>query len=106
MKKLTLIFITLLLSTTISKAEIFGHLGCGSFISACNKSDLNIDCQAQTFFVLGVLSTYSTEWDVTVGSAFDDQDNVKYALIKYCKNNPLKNTFDGAQDILMELMNY
>ena len=105
MKKLILIFITLLLSVTISKADdvnVFGLLGCGQFLSSCNKNDLEIDCQTQTFYAMGVISGLSVQSNTSL-SNFNNADNIKYALIKYCKNNPLKDTYDGAYNIFRQL---
>jgi len=105
MKKLILIFITLLLSVTISKADdvnVLGLIECGTFLSSCNKNDLAVDCQTQTFYAMGVISGQSVQSNTNL-SNFNNADNIKYALIKYCKNNPLKDTYDGADYIFMQL---
>ena len=102
MKKLTIILLTFLFSLSAANATVYGHLGCGKIVSACNKSDLNIDCQTQTFFVLGVLSGISTELETPLKGSWE-QEEIKYALIKYCRNNPLKDSYDAAVDIFKQL---
>ncbi len=32
-----------------------------------------------------------------------DQDSVKYAMIKYCRENPLHNTYEFAEDLFRKL---
>ena len=41
---------------SVSKENVFGLLGCGQYLSSCNSGDLTIDCQTQTFHVMGVIS--------------------------------------------------
>ena len=102
MKKLTIVLLTCLFSASAAKATVYGHLGCGKILSGCNKSELNIDCQAQTFFVLGVMSGISTENEMRLKDNLD-RDNIQYALIKYCRNNPLKDSYDAAIDIFWQI---
>jgi hypothetical protein len=78
-----------------------GHLDCGQFLSSCDNDLLDIDCQTQTFFVEGYLSGVSWEKDIPIREY--NQDSIKYALIKFCRANPLKLTHDGAISILQEL---
>ena len=78
-----------------------GHLGCGKFLSYCDKSMLNLNCQTQTFFVQGYLSAVS--WEMGVPVIDFNQDSIKYALINYCRENPLKDTQDGAVYILQDV---
>ena len=95
----------LLLSVNISKAyavDVFGLLGCGQFFSSCNSGDLTIDCQTQTFYVMGVISALAVKSSTEL-SNFNNSDNIKYALIKYCKENPLSDTHEGAEDIFKQL---
>ena len=102
MKKLIIALLICLFSVSAAKATVYGHLGCGKIISGCNKSENNIDCQAQTAFVLGVLSGVSTELEMRLKDNLD-QTSIKYALIKYCKSNPLKDSYDAAIDIFKQL---
>ena len=102
MKKLLLL--ALLFSVSIANADISGYLRCGTFLSGCDKSKLNIDCQAQTFFALGYISALSWEAGITFGEIIFNKDNIKYALINYCKANPLSDTHEGAEDIYKQLL--
>jgi hypothetical protein len=102
MKKIILIFIALFLSVSVSKANVFGLLGCGQYLSSCNSGDLTIDCQTQTFYAMGVISALAVE-SKTELSNFNNQDNIKYALKQFCRNNPLKDTYDGAFNIFYQL---
>ena len=92
----------MLLFMSTAKANIYGLLGCGQFLSSCKTNDLNIDCQTQTFYAMGVISALSVENQVVL-SGFNSQDNIKYALMQYCRNNPLKDTYDGAFNIFTQL---
>ena len=105
--KLVKIFIFIIIS--LSSTTLFGekrvgskgHLECGKFLNSCDGDKLNIDCQTQTFFVEGYLSGVSWEKDIPLREY--NQDSIKYALIKFCRANPLKLTHDGARSILQEL---
>ena len=78
-----------------------GHLSCGKFLTACNKSQYNIDCQAQTFYAMGFVSGATLGSKVLIRKF--DTASIKYALIKFCENKPLKDTNDGSIDIVKQL---
>ena len=78
-----------------------GHISCGSFLSACDSNLLDVDCQTQTFFAMGYLS--SVMWENDIPLTKFDSDSVKYAMINFCRNNPLKSTLDGTWTVLEEL---
>ena len=101
--KIIFIFITFFPSFVFAekKVQSVGHIGCGKFLSYCDKSKLSLKCQTQTFYVEGYFSGVSWEYSIPVRNF--NQDNIKYALIKFCRNNPLKDTADGAQNILNQL---
>ncbi len=100
-----LIFIIFSLYTSVVFGEkrtgVKGHLSCGEFLSSCDESKLDIDCQVQTFFAQGYLSAVS--WENSTPIEEYNQDSIKYALIKFCRENPFKDTHDGAISILQEL---
>jgi hypothetical protein len=54
------------------------------------------------FFVLGVMSGISTEKEIPLEGSWEQQD-IKYALIKYFRNNPLKDSYYAAVDIIKQL---
>ena len=87
---------------SVAKANVFGGLGCGQFLSSCNSGDLTIDCQTQTFYAMGVISALAVESQTKLPN-FNNQDNIKYALKQFCRNNPLKDTYDGAYNIFFQL---
>ena len=102
-KVFILIIVSLTSSTVFSEKRVGakGHLDCGRFLSGCDESKLNINCQTQTFYVQGYLSGVS--WEQSIRLEAYEQDSIKYALIKYCRENPLKDTHDGAVSILQQL---
>ena len=78
-----------------------GWIDCGKFLAYCDKDKLHLDCQTQTWWAMGWISGVVEVRD-TPTQKFDSK-GIKYALIKYCKENPLKRTYDGAYHIYMEL---
>ena len=105
-KLLVLLFSLLFLSSPSVFAEdtnLSGYIMCGTFLDACDKSKLNIDCQAQTFWTLGYISNQTYKQNIYISQNVFNQNNVKYALIKYCKENPFKDTHDGAENIFSQL---
>ena len=109
MKKLLSIICILLFSfnsslvLSDSTTNLSGYNGCGEFLSACDKSKLNKDCQVQTFWVRGYISSLLYEQDLMVPKTSLSQDTIKYALINFCKNNPFKDTHDGAEDLFNQI---
>ena len=95
----------LLLSYTNAFSEkgswVIGHYDCGQLLAHCDRSKRDISCDAGTLWVLGYIS------GMTIGSETltekTSSDSAKYALIKYCRENPLKDTADAAADIFREL---
>jgi hypothetical protein len=79
---------------------VSGHYTCGFFLNACDSG--NINCTGGTMWAKGYLS------GLTVGSDIPrekiDDDSLKYALIKYCRENPLKKTEDAVASIFRELI--
>ena len=55
-------------------------------------------------FAMGFILGASVIARVPIGQ-FIDINSIKYALIKYCKENPLRQTVDGTMHILEELRN-
>ena len=105
MNSIKIVFILFIFFPSFALAEkkvrSLGHLSCGKFLSYCDESKLQINCQAQTAFVQGYISAISWELDIPVKRF--PQDNIKYALIKFCSDNPLNDTQDGAINILKQL---
>ena len=78
-----------------------GHMSCGKFLSNCEKDKLSLNCRTQTYFVSGYISGVSWEYQIPMSDF--NKESIKYALIKFCRNNPLKDTADGANNILNQL---
>jgi len=105
MKKLIIFYIVLLFSIPISYAEdnyaVRSYLPCGTFLTSCDESSIN--CGAQQMWALGYISALSWTKNVDYPGSVFNADNVKYALIKYCKANPFSDTHEGAEDIFNQL---
>jgi hypothetical protein len=80
---------------------IYGSLECGRLLASCDKGKLEVDCQTQTFFVLGYITGKSV--GTRIQYTTKDQDSVKYAMIKYCRENPLQDTGAFADDLFRTL---
>ena len=110
MKKLILIFIILFSSRVYAiDALVKGRLDCGSFLSGCDSSLLQIDCQSQTIWAEGVitgLNIANTALENRKSHVGKDvsSDTIKHAIIKYCRDNPLKDTMDATLDIYNQLL--
>ena len=91
--------------TSFSFAEkdlwVIGQLECGKVLAYCDKSKLDLDCQTQTFFSMGVLTGLSLGTGIKYESK--SQETVKYAMIKYCRENPLHDTYQFAEDLFRKL---
>ena len=51
---------------------------------------------------MGVISALAVKSSTEL-SNFNNSDNIKYALKKFCRNNPLQDTYDGAVNIFYQL---
>ena len=81
--------------------SVRAYLPCGEFLTACDESTVN--CQAQEMWALGYISALSWSKNISYSEYVFNADNVKYALIKYCKANPFSDTHEGAEDIFTQL---
>ena len=105
MKKL-LFYGFLFFTTSIVNADqinAIGYLPCGQFLNFCEESKFNLDCQAQTKWAQCYISGVSWESNITFDGNAVNQDNVKYALIKYCRENPLKNVRSASENIFKQI---
>jgi hypothetical protein len=109
MKKLLRTFLIILftLASNVvwsnSTTNLGGYLGCGQFLNACDISKLDIDCQAQSKWVQGYISSITYRQDIYIAKSLIDQDSIKYALINYCRQNPFKDTHDGAENLFLQI---
>ena len=104
MKRLTTSLLIFLFSISSANAgTVSGYLTCGSFLDSCDKSKSDIDCWTQTYFAMGYISANAVEEDVSLSDDVFSTDNVKYALIKYCRANSFKDTHLGAVSIFNQI---
>ncbi|MDA9357496.1 hypothetical protein N9R34_01355 [Candidatus Thioglobus sp.] len=104
MKRLTTTLLIFLFSISSANAgTVIGYLTCGSFLDSCDKSKNDIDCWTQTYFALGYISANAVAIDISLSDNAIDRDNIKYALIKYCRANPFKDTHLGAVSIFNQI---
>jgi hypothetical protein len=109
MKKLHAIFFILFFSLNSSfvlsadTTNLSGYLGCGIFLSACDRSKLDLDCQAQTKWVQGYISGITYRQDLSIPKSSFRSESIKYAMINYCRQNPFKDTHDSAENIFTQL---
>ena len=102
MKKLLILLFSLLISFNSYAINVYGYISCGSFLNGCDMSKTHIDCQTQTYFTTGYISGLAVSEDKSFSESINT-DNIKYALIKYCRENPLKDTHLGAENIFDQL---
>ena len=52
---------------------------------------------------MGYISAQTYKNNIWISKNTFSRENIKYALIKYCRNNPLKDTHDASEDIFNQL---
>tara|TARA_B100001027_G_C16249515_1_gene323711 strand:+ start:799 stop:1011 length:213 start_codon:yes stop_codon:yes gene_type:complete len=69
---------------------------------------LHVNCQTQVSWVQGFIS--GTNWGASGNPSGNKNvgkgvtyDTIQHTIIKYCRNNPLKDTADAAVDIYNQL---
>ena len=105
MKYLIVVFFISFLNLSFANDKsigVDGHLKCGRFLSYCDQNKLQLNCQTQTFFVMGYISGIS--WTNSIPTTKLERDSIKYSLINFCRNNPLKDTHDGAIHIFKQVI--
>jgi|LWDU01.1.fsa_nt_gi hypothetical protein len=108
MKKLTLTFLiilfTLASNVVLSRDDtnLSGYHLCGNFLNYCENKK-NINCEIGTSWTMGYISGKTYMDDIWISKNTFDFENIKYALIKYCRDNPLKDTHDASEDIFNQL---
>ena len=76
------------------------HMECKKFLKYCEKNVYDYFCEAQAFFVQGMITGLNYErqdymWERNTQS----HTNIKYVTIKYCERNPDKDTVDASVHI-------
>ena len=109
MKKLLLSFLFIIISLTSNIAwtgdttNLSNYNTCGKFLKSCDLSKTGINCIADTFWALGYISAKTYSEGIYVSKNVFSVESIKYALIKYCRDNPLKDTHDASEDIFNQL---
>ena len=96
----TLFFLTYTNAFSEKRTWVFGYYECGQFLAFCDSGSIN--CNAGLLWAKGYLSGLTVGSDIPREKVSDD--SLKYALIKYCRENPLKNTEDAVASIFRELI--
>jgi hypothetical protein len=103
MKKITtLILLIGLLSFSSSALSYTSHAttSCGNLISFENDND-----DGGKNFITGWFFGFTTALNLVNNRSLPkfDLDSIWYSLVKYCKENPLDNSFDAALNVSAEL---
>ena len=100
MKKLLgIIVLGLLLSGNANSWNAKGHFECGELLS---RQDEVIVIEQVTAYVNGFISGVNYKTNSEVGKSATN-DAIFWSVIKYCKDNPLKDGADAAVDIYNQL---
>ena len=85
-----------------SKKRIWvsGYYDCGQLLASRDRG--NINCDGGILWAKGFISGMTVGSDTPREKVSDN--SLRYALIKYCRENPLKNTEDAAASIFRELI--
>jgi len=105
MKKKFLLFILIsLFITNFSYAStVTGYYQCGNVIKMDEDKNDFMKHRMVGWF-MGFYSGANWSNDFNTDNTLDD-DSIYYAMIKYCKENPLKDTADGSVEIYNKLTN-
>jgi len=102
MKKiLGIVVLTLLISSTAQAYLIRGKVDCGTILRLSKDNPILTDGM-MTAYVNGYITGRNYETDKMVGEGVSN-DSIYYAVLKYCKDNPLKDNGDAAEHIFQEL---
>ena len=102
MKKLFLfIFLSLIFCNVGFSYTIKGSVSCGTIISSYD-SEPALTNGMMTAFINGYFTGRNYEIDGDVGSGIDN-DSMFFALLKYCRENPLKKNYHAAEHIFQKL---
>jgi hypothetical protein len=101
MKKILPLLFTCLFMTSSSYASTsLGPMPCGKVISS-NDEGVDLLIYYNLGWIRGYISARNFENNRTIENI--DADSIKYALIKYCKDNPLMYSDDAANSIYSQI---
>ena len=100
MKKLLgILVLSLFLNGNANSWTALGIFQCGELLS---RQDDNIVKEQATAYVNGFITGSNYQTDGYVGKGTTN-DAIYWSVVKYCKNNPLKDGADAAIDIYNQL---
>ena len=104
MKKYILLFIIFTgfsITSSSYAVSIIGHYKCGKVTSMVKDDNPYLEPVLVGYF-MGFYSGRNWE-NGYAKETYPDSDSVYYAMIKYCEENPLKDTFDASIEIYNKL---
>ncbi len=101
MKKILPLLLICLFMTSSSYAYTSISQSCGSVIDYDNE-DSDFAKVGYAAYMHGYITARSYELNVTLENETDAQ-SLYHAVVKFCRDNPLKDTDDAAQDIYTNL---
>jgi hypothetical protein len=104
MKKYIILFILLTgfsITSASYAASTAGYYNCGQILSMIDEDNPLVKRVMITWY-LGFYSGRNWETGYEEDN-FPDGDSIYYATVKYCKENPLKDSFDASVDIYNKL---
>lgn len=109
LKKITplffLFFIASCSDSTSSQYSTYGAEGCGKFINSLDASG-KLAKEIKTNYFTNWLAGYITAYNKHNGGniiSTTDIDGVLASVVKYCRENPLKDTVDATEATLKQL---
>ena len=81
---------------------VTGSVDCGNLLANCDRNKNGLFCVASTSWAERFISGRTHESKTLRGNI--SLDSMKYALIKYCRENPLNDTYGAAKSIYKELI--
>ena len=79
-----------------------GQVRCGGFLANCDRDKNSLYCEASTSWAEGFISGRTSESGTPRQQI--STNSLKYALIKFCRDSPLKTTHDASKSIYRELI--
>jgi hypothetical protein len=101
-KILLIIFISLFMTNSIYAANFAGHYSCGKVITYDKDNNLYAKESIVSWF-RGFYSGVNMVKGFEQNDYPDDADSIYYAVVKFCKDNPLKDSADASIDIYNEI---
>tara|TARA_Y100000996_G_C22101386_1_gene469976 strand:+ start:101 stop:421 length:321 start_codon:yes stop_codon:yes gene_type:complete len=102
--KIFLVVVLFFIFQTIANASYIAlnASSCGQIIS---KQDSNTALLQVKYYVTGYITGYNRSKDLSIGDdlQIDEYDSLFWAVVKFCKENPLKDLDDASFNVLSQL---